>query len=136
MLPVAQSSGATFSEEGVVLAVVGQTCKQSPDANQAGKTRLDATFAIEVGNPTPAPLIVHGTGFALVVSDGTAVRTSTAEAAQPMAVESGTTLRLLLRFIAGGSCSQEMRLVPDSAVEIRGRQIKIDPVRFVPVESH
>jgi len=133
MLPPAHSSGAAFSEEGVVLAVVGQSCQQSPDANQTSKTRLDATFAIEVGNPSRVPLTVHPDRFALVVPDGTEVRTSTPEAAQSVAVESGTTSRLLLRFVANGNCSQELRLVPTAAIEMRGRPINIDPVRFVPV---
>ena len=133
MLPLAHSSGAAFSEEGVVLAVVGQTCQPAPDPNQPSKTRLDATFAIEVGNPTRGSLTVHPDGFVLTVADGTSARTSTPEAAQPVSVESGTTTRLMLRFVANGSCSQEMRMVPTAAIELRGSPIVIDPVRFVPV---
>ena len=133
MLPLARSSGAAFSQEGVVLAVVGQTCQPSPDATQPSKTRLDATFATEVGNPTRGSLTVHPDGFVLTVADGTSVRTSTPEAAQAVSVESGTTTRFMLRFVANGSCSQEMRLVPSAAIELRGSPILIDPVRFVPV---
>jgi len=132
MLPLARSSGAAFSQEGVVLAVVGQTCQPAPAADQPSKARLDATFAIEVGNPTRGSLTVHPDGFVLTVADGTSVRTLTPEAAQPVSVESGTTSRLMLRFVANGSCSQEMRLVPASAIELRGSPIVIDPVSFVP----
>lgn len=135
-LPLARSSGASFSEEGVLLAVVNQSCQPSGHEKPARKPGLDATFGVEVGNPSRDPVTVDQTKFLLVVSDGAPVSTSTTEAVHPFTVEPGTTSRFLVRFVAGGRCSQEMQLLPNSAIEAGGRAIDIAPVRFVPAEPH
>jgi len=137
MLPPARNSGAAFSEEGVVLAVTGQNCRQERDPKRPGKTLLDATFAVEVGSSTPAPVAVHPGRFVLDVSDRSALPTPSREQAETTEVETGTTFRFLIHFVAAGlGCSQEMRLTPGSALEIRGQPVKIDSVRFVPSEGH
>lgn len=134
MLPVARSKGAVFSDEGVVFAVVGQNCKQSPDASQPSKTQIDATFAIEVGNAARDPLTLHPARFLLKVSDRTVRVPAPDEAVESISVAPATTSRFELRFMASGTCTQEMQLVPDAAIELRGRAINIDAFRFVPVE--
>ena len=137
MLPLARNSGAAFSEEGVVLAVIAQNCRQAADPSHPGKTLLDASFAVEVGSSTPAPVAVRPGRFVLGVSDRSVAPTPTPEQADMTLVETGTTFRFLLHFFAPGvRCSQEMRLVPDSALEIRGQPVKIDAVRFVPGDAH
>ena len=132
--PLARSSGAMLSNEGVLFAVVGQSCKQAPDPNRPGKSLLDVTFAIEVGNPTLDSLTVHRDRFLLMVSERTSVRTSSPDAVEPLAVESGTTGRFTLRYVAPGvSCTHELQLDPSSVLELRGREINVNAIRFVPV---
>jgi hypothetical protein len=135
LLPPARSSGARFSEEGVLLAVVGQSCKPSPAAQPQGLPQLEATLAIEVGNPSRGALTVDPARFLLVVGEGTPVPTSTTDAGPPASVEPGTTARFLVHFVARGACTQEMQLLPSSAIESRNGAINIAPVRFVPVEA-
>jgi hypothetical protein len=135
MLPLARSSGAAISDEGVIFAVTGQSCKQSPDPSQPSKTLLDASFAIEVGTSTLDPVTVRPERFLLTVSERPAVRIPTREAGELTVVETGTPFHFVLRFTAPDvSCSQEMRLAANAALELRGRPINIDAVRFVPGE--
>jgi hypothetical protein len=133
MRPLARGGGASLSSEGVLFAVDGQTCKEVPDSSQPGKSVVDATFALEVGNPTHYPLTFDRAGFLLMVSDRTSVRTPAPdESTEPMAVEPGTTSRFELRFLASGTCTQEMVIMPNSAIELRGREVQIKAIRFVP----
>ena len=112
------------------------------DANECrtqarpGKTLIDATFAIEVGNPTNFPVTFDRAGFVLMVSEHAFVRTpADDESSGPVSVPPGTTVRLDLRFLASGTCTQEMALMPSSAIKRSGRPIQIGAIRFVPVAS-
>lgn len=132
MLPLAHNSGAVLSEDGVVLAVTGQNCRQAPDANQPGKTLMDAIFAIEVGTSTAEPVAVRPGKFQLAVADHTLTPIAAGEADTTL-VENGTTVRFLLHFVVpGANCTQEMRLLSAPALELRGAPITLEAVRFVP----
>ncbi len=134
MLPLARGGGANLSDEGVLFAVVGQKCQSTPDSSHAGGTLIDATFAVEVGNPTAYPLVLHRSGFALAIPGRASVQTPVSqESAQPDSVEPGTTLRFELRFQAPGACTQEMELQPNAALELQGRPVQMSATRFVPV---
>ena len=136
MLPPVRNSGPAFSEEGVQLTVVGQTCHQSLDPVRPNNQRREVTLAIEVGNPTNFPVVIHRDRWRLVPSDSPAVRTSTGEGAETISVRTGVTAAFTLRFMPSGtSCSHEMRLEPDSAIELGGSPIKIGGVSFVPAWS-
>jgi hypothetical protein len=134
MLPLARGGGAKLSDEGVLFAIVGQKCKVTPDSSHAGNTLVDATLAIEVGNPTAYPVALHRAGFDLTISGRASVRTPVREeATQPDSVEPGSTARFELRFLGPGTCTQEMELLPNAALELQGRPIQIGAIRFVPV---
>jgi hypothetical protein len=132
--PPVRDNGLVFSDEGVHLAVVGQTCIPSKDPHPGKKDRdvsVETTLAIEVGNPTIYALAVHRSALLLIASDGSAVQTSTREAAENMVVENGATTTFTLQFrIPAVSCSQALRLEPNSAIELRGKPVNIGPVRF------
>jgi hypothetical protein len=136
MSPVARTTGATFSDDGIHLAVVGQRCSQVPDAGHPGKRLLDATFVIEVGNPTFGAVVVHPDQMVLVTPGDVGIRPTTVGAAEVVVVETGTTVPFMLRFVAERiTCSQELRLEPMTALESGGRPIVLAPVRFVPSGS-
>jgi hypothetical protein len=133
MRPPARTSGATFSDDGVQLAVVGQRCSQVPDPKHPRKRLLDATFAIEVGNPTYGTVVVHPSRMILVMPGEVAMRPTVVGAVDVVAVETGITSPFVLRFVAEGiSCAQELRLEPNTALELNGQPIVIAPIRFVP----
>lgn len=133
MQPPARTSGATFSDDGVQLAVVGQRCSQVPDPNHPGRRLLDAAFAIEVGNPTYGALVVHPDRMTLVTLGGVTTRPTVVGGVDALPVETGTTTPFMLRFVAEGiKCSQELRLEPKTALELNGQPIVIAPIRFVP----
>jgi hypothetical protein len=128
-----KSTGLVFSDEGVHLAVVSQTCNQSGAPHRPKQDPADTTFVIEVGNPTVYPIAVHRDRLLLIPPDGSAIQTSTPEAVESMSVDSGETTTFTLQFLVPGStCSQAMRLEPNSAIELRGKPINIGAVRFAP----
>jgi hypothetical protein len=135
-LPLARGGGAIFSDEGVLFAIDGQRCKQMPDSSQPGKTLVDATLALEVGNPTNLSVTFEPAGFVLMVSDRASVpKTAGDESTEPMSVPAGSSSRFELRFLASGTCTQEMVLEPKSAIKLSGRPVQIKAIRFVPVAS-
>jgi hypothetical protein len=133
MLPLARNSGAVISDEGVVLAVTGQNCRVSSDSKPRGKPVMDASFAVEVGSSTLDGVTVYPARFLLIVADRRGVPASPWEVPESILVETGTTFRFALRFVAPGvHCSQEMRLAANGALEVRGRPVNLEAVRFVP----
>ena len=134
MLAPARSSGIALSEEGIQLAVVGQVCKQSRSTSASSPPLLDATLAIEVGNPTPGLVSVYPDRLILVAPGGVSARASTPQGSNPLSVESGTTVPVRLHFtLAGANCSQEMQLDASSALESQGRPVTVSAIRFLPV---
>ncbi len=134
MVPPARSSGVALSEEGIQLVVVGQVCKQSRATSASSPPSLDATLAIEVGNPRPGPVSVYPDRLILVAPGGVSARVSTREAVDPLSIESGTTVPVTLHFtVAGANCSQEMQLDASSALQWQGRPITVSAIRFVPI---
>ncbi len=134
MLPLARGGGANLSDEGVLFAVVGQKCKATPDSSSAGNTAVDATFTVEVGNPTLRPLTLRRSGFVLAIAGRASTQAPVRdESIQPDSVESGTTSRFQLRFLGAGTCTDEMELRPDAALELQGRPVQVGAIRFVPV---
>ena len=136
MLPPARSSGATLSDHGISLAVVGQTCTDLHTAGAPASASLETTLAIEVGNPTPEPVTVHPERMILRAPGPIAPRTSQREDSQPAAVQGGSTQPFTVRFVApGATCSQEIELDSSAALEWRGERVVLSPVRFVPVSG-
>jgi hypothetical protein len=134
MAPPARSSGASLSDEGISLAVVGQTCADHRAPGGSPSPSLDATFAIEVGNPTPQPVSVHPERIILRAPGPVSPQSFKRDDDQSDLVEGGTTQPFKVRFVASGvTCSQEMQLDSGSALEWRGRPVRLPAVRFVPV---
>jgi hypothetical protein len=134
MLPPARSSGATLSEDGISLAIVGQTCAELRSGGASPSLSMEMTLAIEVGNPTPEPVGVHPERMMLLAPGPVAPRFLKREDGQPVAVTGGTTAPLTVQFVAPGvTCSQEMVLDSSSALEWRGQRVVLSAVRFVPV---
>ncbi len=114
------------------MAVVGQTCAEIRPAGVSSAS-LEATFAVEVGNPTPQPVTVRPERMILRAPGPITPQSFKRADGQTDAVEGGTTQPFTLRFVAPGvTCSQEMQLDSSSALEWRGGPVTLSAVRFVP----
>ena len=134
--PPIQDAGAV-AKDGIQVAVLRQSCSQTVETEQPGNDLVEAIVEVEVRNSTPAPIGVHRDGFRLGASDGSAIRTSTWFASDPLSVEPGQAQTFQLRFMSRGglSCSKEMALESPAAI-IKGTQpVKIDVVKFVPAHA-
>src|SRR5581483_7265410 len=101
MSPPARSSGVTLSDEGISLAVVGQTCAERPGAGASPSA--DTTLSIEVGNPTPEPVTVYPERMHLRARGPVGSRPVKGEDNQPRTVDGGTTEPFTIRFVAPGA---------------------------------
>ncbi len=135
MLPPARSSGATLSDEGISLAIVGQRCSEVRPAGTTASPSLEATLAIEVGNPTPEPVIVHPERMMLLAPGPIGPWFLKREDGQPVSIEGGTTQPFTVQYsVPGVTCSHEMRLDSRAALEWNGRPVVLPAVHFTPVE--
>lgn len=134
MLPPARSSGATLSDEGISLAVVSQRCAEIQPTGKAASVVLEATLAIEVGNPTRDPVIVYPEKMRLLAPGPLAPRFLKSEDSQPVAINGGTTQPFTMQYVAPGiTCTHELRLDSRSALEWNGRPVVLSAVHFTPL---
>jgi len=135
MLPPARSSGATLSDEGISLAVVGQSCAEVRPAGATTPPFLEATLAIEVGNPTPEPVTVHPERMMLLAPGPIAPRFLKREDSQVVEVTGGSTQPFTVQYVAPGvTCSHELRLDSRAALEWRGQPVVLSALHFTPIE--
>ena len=132
MLPPARSGGATLSDDGISLAVVGQTCTERPEGVSASPA-VEATLKIEVGNPTPQPVTVHPEKMMLLAPGPIAPRFLKREDSQSVSIPGGTTQPFTVQYVAPGiTCSHEMQLDSSSALEWNDGRVVLSAVRFTP----
>jgi len=134
--PIA-NAGPALSQPGVEVAVVRQGCAQIQEPDDYGWDLVDETIQIEVRNSAVEPATVHRDQFHLLVPDGTALRTVTWRASDPLVVAGGQTQAFALRFMTRGglACTKEMRLDPGSGITLRASPIAFQPVAFVPTRG-
>jgi len=132
--PPIQSSGAAVSKEGIQLRVLRQSCSETVQPKQPGNDLVEAIVEVEVRNGMSEPISVHRDGFRLVAPDGSAIRTSTWFAIDPVTVDAAQALTLQLRFMSRGglSCWKEMALKAFSAVTRGTVPVEIGSVSFIP----
>jgi hypothetical protein len=130
--PPARTSGPSVSSEGVELAVAAQSCTQSADPDWP--VLGEAVLEIHVRNGTAAPLTVRRDDFRLVTPDGSALRSRSWGAVQPLVVGGGETSAFELRFQSYDSlaCERELWLEPRAGLVVGRTPAAIEPVRFVP----
>lgn len=135
MLPPARSSGATLSEEGISLAVVSQSCAEVHPAGAPASVSLEATLAIEVGNPTLEPVTVRPEKMMLLAPGPVGPRFLKREDGQLVSIPGGTTQPFTVQYVAPGiTCTHEMRLDSRTALVWNGRPVVLAAVHFTPVE--
>lgn len=135
MLPPARSSGATLSDDGISLAVVAQSCAEIHAAGTPDSVSLEATLAIEVGNPTLEPVTVHPEKMLLLAPGPIAPRFLKREDGQVVSIPGGTTQPFTVQYVAAGiTCAHEMRLDSRTALEWNGRPVVLSAVHFTPIE--
>ena len=134
LAPPFRSSGPSVSQDGVQLAVTRQRCAQVPEPDEYGWDLVEATLEVQIRNATPATLIVRRDAFRLLGPDGTALKTLTWRAADPLAIDGGATRTFQLRFMTHGGleCAGEMALDVDAGLSLPDGPVKIGTVKFVP----
>jgi hypothetical protein len=133
LTPPFKNAGPSTSREGVQVAVTRQRCEQVSEPDDYGWDLVTTELEVQVRNTTPAQLTVHRDAFRLLCPDGSALRTQTWGAADPVTVEAGTSGTFQLRMARGGAeCTGEMVLDVDNALTLAGNPVKIAGVKFVP----
>jgi hypothetical protein len=133
LAPPVQTSG-TLAKSGVQVSVVGQRCTETVEPEWQGANLVEATVQVEVRNGAPAPLTVDRDQFHLRGADGRKVPTKGWSAREPLSVESGQTKTFKLDFLTRGglSCTKQMQLDAESAVELGTAPLQLGSVTFVP----
>lgn len=134
MRPPARTSGQAESRDGVSLAVLRQSCSQTTEPEQPGFDLVEERIELRVHNGSPEPATLHRGAFRLVTPDGSALKTMTWRAIEPMTIAGGTDSTFELRFMARGglACTREMRLAVNDALELRARPVNLQAIAFVP----
>jgi hypothetical protein len=135
--PPIQNSGAARTPEGIEVAVVRQSCSQTVETEQPGNDLVETTVEVQIRNITPAAIAVHRDGFRLTAPDGSAIRTSTWFAGEPLSVDPGQTQTVQLRFMSRGglSCWKEMALESPAAITRGAQPVKLGAITFVPTHA-
>ena len=130
--PPIQNGGAAVTADGIAVAVVRQTCSETVQAKQPGNDLVEAIVEVEVRNPTAVPLGIRRDEFRLSAPDGSAIRTSTWFANDPLTVGAGQAQTFQLRFMSRGgrSCWKPLELRAASAITRATEVLKIGSVRF------
>jgi hypothetical protein len=134
MRPPARNAGPALSERGIEVAVVRQSCSQTPEPDEYGWDLVEANVEIQVRNGAPASATVHRDKFRLLAPDGSALRTLTCRADDPLTVAGGASQTFELRFMTRGGleCAKEMRLDPDAGITLGDSPVALEPVSFTP----
>ena len=134
MTPPARNDGPTRSSEGVELAVARKSCDQIQKPDWHGNDLAELTLEVQVRNPTPAPVTIKRVDLRLLAPDGTALRTVTWRAADPLPVGRRETKSFEIRFMSRGSlqCAAELQLDTRGAVTTDDRVLQTGRITFTP----
>jgi hypothetical protein len=134
MGPPAQAAAPAVSPEGVKVALLGQSCTQSAEPDWKGAQLVEVHVSVAVSNPTQAPLVIHRDQFRLVAPDGSAVKTITYGAADPVSVAPGEQPSFELRFMTRGGlrCTTPMELDTRGGVLAGDRPVTLAALHFLP----
>lgn len=134
MGPPAQAATPAVSAEGVKVALLGENCTQSTESDWKGAQLVEVNVSVGISNPTSAPLLVHRDQFRLIGPDGTAVKTITTGAADPVSVAPGQDPSFELRFMIRGGlrCTTPMVLETRGGVLAGDHPVTLASLRFQP----
>jgi hypothetical protein len=134
LTPPAKNAGPSSSEKGIQVAVLRQSCAATQESDQYGADLVEASVEVQVRNGATAPATVHRDNFRLLAPDGSALRTITLRASDPLTLEGGASQTFELRFMTHGglACADEMRLDPDGGIVLGASPIAFEPVSFTP----
>ena len=129
-----QTTGPVVSREGIELSVTRQLCTQIQEADFPGADLVETILEIAIRNPTPEPIAVRRDAFRLLAPDGSALRTVTWRAADPLVVGRRTIGVFRLRYMSRGTieCAKTMDLDADAGLTVRGAPVKVGRVQFIP----
>jgi hypothetical protein len=134
LTPPFKTGGPSVSREGVEVAVTKQRCDQVEEPDLYGEDLVETILEVQIRNATEAQLTVHRDAFRLRAPDGTALKTQTWFAADPVTITGGATGTFELRFMTRGGlqCAGEMILDFDAGLALPEGPVKVGAVKFVP----
>jgi hypothetical protein len=130
--PAYQNSGPSI-EDGVKVAIVGQSCSQHHDSNFEFDDFVDLDLDLEVCNATHAPVTIHRDMIRVIADDGIAPSPLTWNAVEPIQVEPDSIQRISVRYMNRGSlqCRGPLDLDLKNAVRRGGTPLALAPIHFV-----
>jgi len=130
--PAYQNSGPSI-EDGVKVAIVGQSCSQHHDSNFEFDDFVGLNLDLEVRNDTDGPLTVHRDMIRVIAGDGIAPKALTWKAAEPIQVEPGSIQQVSVRYMDRGNleCRGPLDLDLKDAVTRGGAPLALAPIHFV-----
>jgi hypothetical protein len=134
MGPPAQPAAPAVSPDGVKVTLLGQSCTKSAEPDWKGAQLVEVDVSVGVTNSTPAPLVIHRDQFRLVAPDGTAVKTISYGASDPVTVAPGQQPSFALRFMTRGGlrCTTPMQLETRDGVVAGDHPVTLAGLRFQP----
>ena len=134
MGPPVQAATPAVSSQGIKVALLGQSCDQSVEPDWKGAQLVEVNVNVGISNPTSAPLVIHRDQFRLVAPDGTAVKTISLGAADPLSVAPGQEPSFELRFMARGGlrCTTPMQLETRGGVLAGDQPVTLAGLHFQP----
>lgn len=131
--PPVENSGA-LAKDGVQVAVVGQRCTETVEAEWPGANLVETVVEVQVQNNGAAPLTVHRDQLKLRGVDGRKVPSGGWCAADPISVDPGQTKTFAVRFMTRGgmSCTKPMALDADAGITVGAAPVQVGAVTFLP----
>jgi hypothetical protein len=135
MGPPALVRGDSRPVEGVSLAIQREGCSITVEPDLQNDYLVEERIALHVHNGAAEPVTVRRDNLRLLTPDGSALKTATWDAHEPITVAGGQDDEFIVRFIARGGvvCDHEVSLDPAGSVALGNRSVPLQPISFVPV---
>jgi hypothetical protein len=125
-----KSSGPVSSPEGLRLTLVEQTCNTSTGSGDAEEPLVEVIVHLDLETATQTATIRRES---FTLSAGTTSLHTLSKVKEPLVAGPNDSVPIKLRFMGHGlSCTGEMTLNSDAAVELSGGPVALPPIQFVP----
>jgi hypothetical protein len=126
----ARSSGPS-ERDGVQMAIVGQYCDDSDDADWEGFEAVQLRMQVSITNRSNGRLAFDPDRLRLIAPDQ--VKPSPVAADSPLVVAPGETKIAAVRFMNRGSlkCREQMKLDPSDSLLAGTKPVPLPPIAFV-----
>jgi hypothetical protein len=130
------SSGPSLSKEGVQITIAGERCFVNRSAEQIptfSDDRFNLGVRLQVKNESSHVVVLSPDHILLSEVTGGERTVIQPREAEALSLQPGETKLVALDFEQSGTldCHHEMALETQGAVAIEGKQVSLDPIRFL-----